>query len=121
MSNNLFDDAEVISIYTLQEGVYDGVLMDITTLNSDWKKGLISHVTSTSLSKGYEDEIGFNIPNLLDLLNQSNQRLLKDIKNNVELDTFYKVKIELPNGNKQDIFMCLNEINKFTLMLPEDY
>jgi hypothetical protein len=36
-------------------------------------------------------------------------------------DTFYDGEIELPFGNKQKIFIALNETGRYTIMKPEDY
>lgn len=63
------------------------------------------------------NEIAFNFPNLLDLLNQA----LQIIKQGERGDWFYSGKIETPNGLKQKIFIAQNETSKFTIMLPEDY
>jgi hypothetical protein len=36
-------------------------------------------------------------------------------------DWFFDGEIELPSGSRQQVFICMNEIEKFTIMLPEDY
>ncbi|WP_269078523.1 hypothetical protein [Methanococcoides methylutens] len=38
-----------------------------------------------------------------------------------ETESFYSGKIELPNGEKQQTFISLNELGKYRIMLPEDY
>jgi len=119
-NENIF--GEVIFQYTSKQAEEDGILFDITKLNEKWKKGLFNYVTTNLLSKGYLDEKGsINFPNLLDLLNQAN--LIVKIKSNNfhDFDTFYAGRIELPSGEKQEIFIEQNETGKFTLLLPEDH
>jgi len=111
-----------VSVYTSDQAVEDGILFDITALNPDWKKGLFNYVTANLLSKGYVNNEGkINVPNLLDLLNQSLQIVRKETKNFTVMDTFFDGSIELPNGDQQNIFIGWNETGKFTIMLPEDY
>ena len=38
-----------------------------------------------------------------------------------DFDHFFKGRIELPSGDKQDIFIVQDETGKFTIMLLEDY
>ena len=111
-----------VSVYTSQEAVEDGILFDITTINPAWAKGLFNYVTTNLLGCGYLDkEDKINIPNLLDLLNQANQIVRKETRNYTMFDTFFDGSIELPNGDRQKIFIGWNETGKFTIMLPEDY
>ena len=113
---------EIINIYTEKQAVEDGVLFDITEVNKDWERGIFSHITTNLLNfGGYLEQDGFNIPNLLDLLNQANQIVKIKSNNFKEFDHFFSGKIELPNGSKQEIFMQQNSTGKFTIMLPEDY
>jgi hypothetical protein len=110
--------------YTSQQAVEDGILMDITVINPTWKEGLFNYVTTSLLTKGYivdSDKMTFNIPSLLDLLNQSVQIVKKSSNNFTVFDSFFSGSIELPNGEHQRIFIAQNEAGKFTLMLPEDY
>jgi len=122
MDNSIFKEEDIIIRYTSQEAEEDGVLFNITTLNPLWAKGPFNYVTTNLLSKGYfkeaTDEI--NIPNLLDLLNQA-LVIVKEKSNDFQqMDTFFEGQIELPSGEKQTIFIGINETGKFTLMLPED-
>lgn len=132
----LFDDVEVISVYTSAQAVEDGILFDILEINKDWERGIFRYITTNLMSQGYMTEtqpkldeegnrIGHtdpqvNIPNVLDLLNQANEIVRKASKGFTVPDTFYSGKIELPSGDQQEIFIELNELNKFTIMLPED-
>lgn len=79
-------------------------------------------VTVALMNKGYfrEDET-LNIPALEDLLRQSFYIMKIKSKNFKEPDYFFSGEIELPNGEKQKIFICQNETGKFTIMLPEEY
>ena len=119
---------ESIFVYTSQDAISDGILFDITKINPAWRKGLINIVTTNLLNKGYIDEDDtVNVPNLIDLLNQSLKIIERDSKkNNGLLDWFYSGSVELPSGRKQKIFICQNETGsnnmpKYTIMLPEDY
>ena len=114
------EDMEVVYSYTSEQAVEDGVLVDITKINPSWNKGLFNYVTTNLLSKGYMKGDEINIPNLLDLLNQALQIVKDKSKNFKEFDTFFCGKIEFPNGEKEKIFIEMNETEKFTIMLPED-
>jgi len=111
---------EMIYSYSSQDGEEDGILFDITQVEKSWENGLFNFVTTNLMHKGYiKDKV--NIPNLLDLLNQSIGLVRKASKNFKEFDTFFSGMIELPDGSEQKVFICQNETGKFTIMLPEDY
>jgi hypothetical protein len=114
---------ELIHTYTSKEAEADGFLFDVTRINPDWKKGLFNYITNNLLNLGYFDgnNDDLNIPNILDLLNQSNQIVRKKSNNFKDFDTFFDGTIELPNGYRQKIFIVQNETGKFTIMLPGDY
>jgi hypothetical protein len=57
-----------------------------------------------------------NIPNILDLL----MGALKIFRKKSQDDYFVSGKIELPNGDKQTVYIAQNETGRYTLMLPED-
>jgi hypothetical protein len=117
----MIEKEEIIYRYTIKEAEEDGVLFQIFQVNPDWEKGIFSHITTNLLSQGYEVEGIINIPNLLDLLNQCANLVHQLSKSYSEYNSFFKGMIELPNGSVKEIFMCENEIGKFTAMLPEDY
>jgi len=123
VEETLFTKKDLIQSYGIEKAEGDNILFNITTLNKEWEKGIFSHITTNLLTKGYfnkkDDKI--NIPNILDLLNQANQIVKRKSNNFTEFDDFFSGKIELPNGLKQNIFIQQNELNKFTIMLPEDY
>lgn len=127
-NESFFNDMDAIIKYTCQQAEADGVLFDVTKVNPDWKKGIFNYVTGNLLKEGYfnkeydgETKESINIPNLLDLLNQSLQIVRKKTENFTKPDSFFDGFIELPNGDKQMIFIQANETGKFTIMLPEDY
>ena len=62
-----------------------------------------------------------NIPNLLDLLNQSLNIVRKKSKDFTEHDWFFEGEIELPSGNRQQVFIEQNETGKYTILLPSDH
>ena len=107
--------------YTSDQAVVDGILFDLTQLNPAWKKGLFNYVTVNLLNRGYMYQDKISIPNLLDLLNQANQIVRRETKGFMVLDSFFDGSVELPDGDKQKIFIVWNETGKFTIMLPEDY
>ena len=121
MNTKTKNEDEIIFTYTSKQAEDDGVLFDITRLNKEWKDGLFNYVTTNLLSKGYFDDIkGFNIPCVLDLLNQSMKIVKEKSQNMNKFDTFFDGQIELPSGEKQKVFIEQNETEKFTIMLPED-
>ncbi len=107
--------------YTSDQAVVDGILFDLTQLNPAWKKGLFNYVTVNLLNRGYMYQDKISIPNLLDLLNQANQIVRRETKSFTVMDTFFDGSIEMPDGERQKIFIVWNETGKFTIMLPEDY
>ena len=126
MGDRLSDDCtepeELVYAYTSADAVEDGVLFDITQINPEWEKGLIRFITTNLLSRGYIQDGEVNIPNVLDLLNQALSIVREGSKNFSERpDTFYCGKIELPNGESQEIFIELNELDRYTILLPEDH
>ncbi len=118
--NDLF--GEPISVYTSDDAMEDGTLFYLFTINNDWEKGLFSHVTMGVMSKGYKTDEGLNIPNLYDLLNQC-LAIVKKRSNNFteQQDRFYEGMIELPSGEQQQVFICLNDHGYYTILLPEEY
>jgi hypothetical protein len=120
MKNEIF--GEVIHSYNSDEATDDGILFDMNEIKgliNDVEKGIFSHITSNLLfSKGYMKEgEDISLVNLLDLLNQC----IIIMKKKIKLDTFYSGKIELPNGEKQMVFIELNETGRYTILLPEDH
>ena len=122
----------VIDVYTSEQAEEDGLLVDLTKINPKWGKGLFNYVTSNLLSKGYMQDDKVNVACVLDLLNQAINivriRRLNQAINIVrirskgfkEYDTFFSGHVELPTGEKQQVFIEQNETGKFTIMLPED-
>jgi|TARA_Y100000034_G_C6859587_1_gene391044 hypothetical protein len=121
-------EENIVYSYTSNQAVEDGILFDMNEMKgliNDVEKGIFSHITSNLLfSKGYMKEgEDINLPNLLDLLNQCGKIMNKDFdkKGLIQVDTFHSGEIELPNGEKQMIFIELNETGRFTILLPEDH
>ena len=112
---------DIIFEYTLRQAEEDGVLVNVTKINPSWKKGPFNYVTSNLLSKGYMKGKEFNVPCLVDLLNQSLRILKIKTRNFRKFDTFFEGRVEFPSGNTGQVFICQNETGKFTIMLPEDY
>jgi hypothetical protein len=122
----LFKPDDIVSVYTSQEAVEDGVLFDLDRVltQNPAKPFFLKYVTTNLLEKGYlnppkepDVESTLNIPNLKDLLNQAAQIFRKKPAD----DYFASGRIELPGGQKQQIFIAQNETGRYTAMLPEDY
>ncbi|WP_305064169.1 hypothetical protein [Methanococcoides sp.] len=113
---------EVVYTYTSEQAVEDGILFDIIQVNPEWEEGIFRYITTNLMAQGYLQDDNINIPNLLDLLNQANV-IVRKASNNFKdkPESFYSGNIELPSGKKQQIFISLNELGKYTVMLPEDY
>jgi hypothetical protein len=113
---------EVIYCYTSEQAVKDGILFDITQINPEWEKGIFRYVTTNLMGHGYLQDDKVNIPNLLDLIHQSLNIVWKASNGFQDRpDSFYSGDIELPSGRKQQIFIELNELGKYTILLPEDH
>lgn len=122
MQKPIFSEQDITSQYTEQQAVEDGILLDVAEIKPEWAaKGLFNYITANLLSKGYLDNNKIKITCIIDLLNQANQIVKKKSKNFKVFDHFFSGKIELPNGEKQKIFIQQNATGKFTIMLPEDY
>ena len=121
--SDFFADADVISAYTSDEATEDGVLFDIRKVNPEWERGIFSHVTVNLMSTcGYFNDDGtLNIPNLLDLLNQSLEIVRKKSNNFKKHDWFFDGEIELPSGSRGQVFIEQNETGKYTILLPSDH
>ena len=114
----IFSEEDIISQYSSEQAVEDGILMDVSVIRKEWGRGIINYITTNLLGKGYVNEDkSLNLPNIMDLLNQSAQIIKRAGKE----DRFYNGKIELPRGGKQTVFIGQNETGRFTIMLPEDY
>ena len=109
---------EVIFRYTIRDAEEDGVLVNVLLF---WKGSPISHVTSNLLSHGYYEQGGgdLRIPNLIDLLAQAVMQIRK--KSPGRLEYFYVLRIEFPDGERRKVFAIRNELDRLTLMMPEDY
>lgn len=121
--SDFFTDADVVSSYSIEQATEDGILFDIRKVNPEWEKGIFSHVTVNLMTTcGYfnEDDT-LNVPNLLDLLNQSLAIVRRKSENFTKQDWFFEGEIELPSGEREQVFITQNETEKFTIMLPEDY
>lgn len=108
--------------YSSNDAVADGILLDIKEINDKWQDGLFSFITTNLLETHQyiiDDEI--NMVNVSELLSQCFLIVKKKSNDFKEFDHFFSGIIETPNGEKVKVFMCQNELGKFTIMLPEDY
>ena len=123
MSDDVFTDTDIISVHTSDESTEDGILLDVRKVNPEWEKGIFSHITMNLLHTGgyFNEDKTLNIPNLLDLLNQSLEIVRKKSNNFKKHDWFFDGEIELPSGNRQQVFIEQNETGKYTILLPSDH
>jgi hypothetical protein len=112
----------IIFEYSSQDAINDGIFLDIREINDKWQDGLFSFITTNLLeTHQYIVDDKINIVNLSELLSQCFLIVKKKSNNFKEFDHFFSGFIETPNGEKVKVFMCQNELGKFTIMLPEDY
>lgn len=119
---SVVDDIEIISSYTSEQAVEDGILLDILDINVEWESGIFRYITTNLIGHGYtnEDE-SVNIPNVLDLLNQANN-IVRNQSNGFKepKESRYKGRIESPDGKRIEIWIEMNEHGMYTIMLPKD-
>ncbi len=113
----MFSDDDYIYKYTEKDAVEDGILVDLLAIRKEWKDCMFNYATIGLINLGYVKEDKVSIPNLIDLINQAGIIVKKANKE----DWFYSGIIELPNGEKQKMFIAQNSTGRFTLMLPEEY
>jgi hypothetical protein len=117
--NSLF--GPVVDRYSDKQAVADGNLFDIDTIIKPTDRPFfLKYATTSLLSKGYYKEGSnkeLNVPNFRDLLNQTIQIWRKKAPG----ETFASGRIELPNGEKQKVFVAQNETGRYTVMAAEDY
>lgn len=113
----------ILSQYTSEEAVNDGILFDITTIDKRWERGILRYITTNLLiSKGYMHDNKPKIINVVELLNQV-MKIIKQCSDNFTKpkDTFYAGQVEFPSGESNDVFIEMNEHGTYTIMLPEDH
>lgn len=116
------DFGKPIYTYSSQDAINDGILLDIRKLNDKWKDDLFSFITTNLLdTHQYIIDNEINMVNLSELLSQCFLIVKKKSNDFKEFDDFFSGYIENPNGEKVKVFICQNELGKFTIMLPEDY
>lgn len=114
---------EAIYVYTLEDAVADGFMVSTDQIFPNFGKHFVSHITTNLLSSlGYyeDDETTPRKVNLVDLCNQAGVALRRVLQKNGE-ECFVETMIETPNGHKERVFIQLNEVGRWTVMLPEDY
>ena len=116
----MFKETDIISTYTSQQAINDGYLVDMTII-PQFAKSIVNYITTGLMNKGYMTEqpdrtVKFNIPNLMDLYFAITVTMRRKPK-----DWFYSLKIQLPSGAQQQIFVAQNETSRYTAMLPGEY
>ena len=106
MTDDFWADAEVISVYTDEQGIDDGIIFPVNF-------GIINRVTGAVL-----DEFAVNGECYLAKFNVFMDKAIKefDLLRQKKDDWFYEINIE---GKRY--FIVENGSSHFTLMKPEDY
>ena len=117
----MFKEEDIIYSYSSKQAEEDGILINIEKINQTWEKLPINYITINLMNKGYLENYQVKISNLLDLINQTIYIIKEKSKKDKKIESFYAGIIELPNSEKQEIFIQRNETGKFTIMLPEEY
>lgn len=108
----LFEDTDIVSSYTSEEAVEDGILASTDVMFPNQMKHIVSHITS-NLIDTHEYK---NAASIMDLCNFIGPKIMMS-KDKEFFDTY----VEGPNGNKFKVFVQQNETGRYTVMLPEDY
>jgi len=123
----MFKNAEVIYSYTREQAIEDGVLVDISDSELTKNAGFKVPVCLTSnvhalceVPKGLEGGQDYK-GRLWDVLWMA-VNAFKTFKEDKHLVPF-KVIFQTGPGQKKtvDLWLCFNEAEGFTIMLPEDY
>lgn len=117
-SEGVFSPEDVVSKYSDRQAVEDGTLFDLDQVQKRYfKNSPFSYATANLMAKGYMAEGRVNVPNLVDLIKAASKIYMKMPQG----DRFNSGRIELPSGDKQEIYIAQNETGRFTIMLPDDY
>ncbi len=105
MTDDFWDDAEIIDVYTDEQAIEDGVIVPVFF-------GLINRITNNLLSDFIKDE-KLDEERFGKFMNAVVQEFESQRK--IKVDWFYKITIE---GNS---YFIAENGKGFTLMKPEDY
>ncbi len=125
---NIFKDAEVISVYTSEQASEDGILFDFSknevlsnkffnfaTTNLLYEMGILKY------SAKHKTDV-VNISMMLDLIEQAKRIVLRNLEETLNGEEhFYCGDVRKLNGERIKIFIEMNETEKFTLLLPQDH
>ena len=126
-SNQLFNDDDVISVYSSEQAADDDILFSLNK-SAFFKNKYFNYATTNLLLeleimkydvKRRQDVI--NVSSMVDLLEQAKKIVLKGIYNNLQEESFYCGDIRKHNGDMVKIFIEMNETGKLTLLLPSDH
>ena len=123
MSRDFFAEEDVVSRYTSEDAVEDGILYDLDEILPAWLAGgFVRYITIGVGSMGYvdvdeHDDATVNAPNLMDLLVQAEQIRKRGRRG----DWHYSGEVETPDGEKQEIYIEQNETGRFTILLPSEH
>lgn len=106
MIDDFWEDAEVISVYTDEQAIDDGILMPVSF-------GEINLVTD-GIVQMFSNKGIFSIDEFNRFMNEAAKKL--DEQRKRKSDWFYSIQID-----KDNYFIAENGSNGFTLMKPEEY
>lgn len=108
--SNFNNDDPYISIYTDQNAINDGILINISPLNIFFQDMPINRITSNLY---YQLQALFTSHSIVDQLLE----LKRTIFTKLEFAAFKKGIWQLP----PNLWLIENEVDGWTLMLPDDY
>jgi hypothetical protein len=120
---DLFDEAEIISVYSDREAVEDGILVPVKELGKvdpvvARSEHLFEYLTSNlCYSKGYFLEgVPVQPGHFIDLF-----KAIGEVMAVMPPDHFYTAKVDFPDGTRGEVYAVKNNSGKYTIMLSEDY
>ena len=115
--DSIFTEDDIVSRYTDEGAIEDGILVKLERDGKPMSRYIKLATTNLLESSDYMEDDQFNVPNILDLIKQCHWIMIRAKK----WDWFYSGKIELPRGEKQEVFIEQNNSGGYTVMLPEDH
>jgi len=110
-------DMEIISVYTDDDGVEDGVLARLEKDGKPFSELITLATTTLLVSEGYMEDDELDVPNVMDLVRQGEK-----IIHHYGVDRpFVAGSVEMPSGKRKKLFIAMNMSGKYTIMLPSDY
>lgn len=110
---------KVISEYTTEQAISDGVLVPLIVFNEKWKDKVFNIITRNLLHH-FEKDNEVDTERLCDFLISCHRQMLMKTDLLTKPDDFFEF-VYISQFNRLRVFAVRNEYDRFTLMLPEDY